>query len=55
MGGGPTGTSDAIRAGVLRPASVKDLFDFEFYGVTTRPGQATDLKAAYLMPTSGSS
>ena len=27
----------------LRPQSVRDLFDFAFYGVTTRPGQAENL------------
>ena len=47
MGGGPTVPRIRLVPG-LRPASVKDLFDFEFYGVTTRPGQATDLKAGHL-------
>ena len=33
---------------VLRPQSVRDLFDFAFYGVTTRPGQAENLLTSNL-------
>ena len=32
----------------LRPQSVRDLFDFAFYGVTTRPGQAENLVTSNL-------
>jgi hypothetical protein len=33
----------------LRPESVKDLFDYAFYGVTTRPGQAQALAKSDLV------
>ena len=44
----PDGTYDAIGPSVLEPKSVKDLFDFAFYGDTTRPGQAKTLQSAHL-------
>jgi hypothetical protein len=40
----PSGTTYGTPdSSTLRPQSVRDLFDFEFYGVTTRSGQAEDL------------
>ena len=36
----PEGTHNTISPSPLEPRSVKALFDFAFYGVTTRPGQA---------------
>jgi hypothetical protein len=44
----PAGTSDSISPSLLEPASIKDLFDFAFYGVTTRPGQAEALTSTNL-------
>jgi hypothetical protein len=44
----PDGTSNSIGPSVLEPASIKDLFDFAFYGVTTRPGQAEGLTSTDL-------
>lgn len=45
----PSGTTYGTPdSSVLRPQSVRDLFDFEFYGVTTRSGQAEDLVTSNL-------
>ena len=44
----PVGASDAISPSELAPASVKDLFDYAFYGVATRPGQAHALATSQL-------
>ena len=39
----PVGAANSISPSELAPAAVKDLFDYAFYGVTTRPGQAQAL------------
>ena len=44
----PVGAGDSISPSELAPASVKDLFDYAFYGVTTRPGQAQALTTSQL-------
>jgi hypothetical protein len=46
----PSGTSyGSPDSSVLRPQSVRDLFDLEFYGVTTRSGQAELLVTSNLV------
>jgi hypothetical protein len=44
----PVGASDSISPSALAPASVKDLFDYAFYGVTTKPAQAQALSTSQL-------
>ena len=48
MAGDPDGTYDAISPSVLEPMSVKDLFDFAFYGEIAKPGQAKALESGDL-------
>jgi hypothetical protein len=47
-GWSPDGASDSIGPSMLQPESVKDLFDFAFYGVTTQAGQAANLSTNHL-------
>ena len=42
------GDTDSLSPSVLFPTSVNDLFDFAYYGVTTRPGQAANLVGGHL-------
>ena len=44
----PSGASDSNSPSVLWPTAVQDLFDFAYYGVTTRPGQAANLVTGHL-------
>ncbi len=44
----PQATYNTIGPSVLEPTSVKALFDFAFYGVTTRPGQARLLTSNHI-------
>ncbi len=44
----PVGSLAVISPSVLEPNSVKDLFDFAFYGVSTRPGQSQALESGHL-------
>ncbi len=44
----PEDSYNSIGPSLLTPTSVKDLFDFAFYGVTTRPGQGEALTTGHL-------
>jgi len=46
----PEGTHNSISPSLLEPTSLKDLFDFAFYGVTTRPEQGAALTTGNLTP-----